>query len=284
MQSRKGFTLIELLVVIAIIAILAAILFPVFAQARDAARQTTCTSNLKQTSLAYLMYIQDYDEQLLHVQLSGFGEAWIGGNGNVYRDCAGWWMGRIQPYMKGYQVFADPNDGRSISAVANSGQSDGWDQGIVLGTNQNGIPARFFQVSYGLNEWLIANPSGSGNGAPPVTALAGIKAPASMVLISDAIGPLSNDWDLQGGACCHGYSRAWYANTEWGVWADDFRNFQKYNGFARHKGGAVFSYLDGHTKWLANAATRMPPVDPNSSNGWNPGPSLPWYNPYADPL
>src|SRR5436309_2182636 len=62
MRGRKGFTLIELLVVIAIIAILAAILFPVFAQAREKARQATCASNLKQIGTAFMMYIQDYDE------------------------------------------------------------------------------------------------------------------------------------------------------------------------------------------------------------------------------
>ena len=63
-MSRRGFTLIELLVVIAIIAILAAILFPVFAKAREKARQTSCLSNLKQLGLSFLMYAQDYDELL----------------------------------------------------------------------------------------------------------------------------------------------------------------------------------------------------------------------------
>src|SRR5205823_4954449 len=63
MQRKNAFTLIELLVVIAIIAILAAILFPVFAQARESARKTTCLSNMKQNGLAALMYVQDYDEQ-----------------------------------------------------------------------------------------------------------------------------------------------------------------------------------------------------------------------------
>src|SRR2546427_7953539 len=63
-RAGRGFTLIELLVVIAIIAILAAILFPVFAQAREAARKTSCLSNIKQITLASLMYAQDYDEVL----------------------------------------------------------------------------------------------------------------------------------------------------------------------------------------------------------------------------
>src|SRR5207249_1896997 len=61
-NKRRGFTLIELLVVIAIIAILAAILFPVFAQARNQARRTTCLSNMKQWGTAAMMYVQDYDE------------------------------------------------------------------------------------------------------------------------------------------------------------------------------------------------------------------------------
>src|SRR5881392_304418 len=64
MRRKSGFTLIELLVVIAIIAILAAILFPVFAQAREAARKTSCLSNVKQFTLSALMYLQDYDEVL----------------------------------------------------------------------------------------------------------------------------------------------------------------------------------------------------------------------------
>ncbi|MDW8052685.1 MAG: prepilin-type N-terminal cleavage/methylation domain-containing protein, partial [Armatimonadota bacterium] len=72
MTQRKGFTLIELLVVIAIIAILAAILFPVFAQAREKARQTMCTSNMKQIGLAIVMYLNDYDEKF-------FIQPWPGG-------------------------------------------------------------------------------------------------------------------------------------------------------------------------------------------------------------
>src|SRR5438309_7840989 len=96
MKSRaSGFTLIELLVVIAIIAILAAILFPVFAQAREKARQAACLSNCKQMALGVMQYTQDYDE-LLPV---------IGDNG----QCRGRWQWQIFPYVKNGQVFTCPN-------------------------------------------------------------------------------------------------------------------------------------------------------------------------------
>ena len=93
---RKGFTLIELLVVIAIIAILAAILFPVFARARAKARQASCASNVKQLMLGILMYNQDYDGRLPM----------------VYNDISGtryWWFYRIQPYCKNTQIFKCPS-------------------------------------------------------------------------------------------------------------------------------------------------------------------------------
>jgi prepilin-type N-terminal cleavage/methylation domain-containing protein len=98
MRYRSGFTLIELLVVIAIIAILAAILFPVFAQAREKARTATCLSNGKQMGIGLMMYAQDYDERLPRVWTSNAGP------NNGARD----WKDDIQPYIKNTGVFRCP--------------------------------------------------------------------------------------------------------------------------------------------------------------------------------
>ncbi len=95
---RRGFTLIELLVVIAIIAILAAILFPVFARAREKARQTSCLSNLKQLGLAAQMYAQDYDERIT-----------IGWEASSPGTHDGMWYWRWQPYINNIQLFQCPS-------------------------------------------------------------------------------------------------------------------------------------------------------------------------------
>jgi len=94
-MRRKGFTLIELLVVIAIIAILAAILFPVFARAREKARQTTCLSNMKQLGLGIMMYVQDYDETYNFAYIITPTVTWP-------------WL--LMPYIKSNQLFSCPGD------------------------------------------------------------------------------------------------------------------------------------------------------------------------------
>jgi prepilin-type N-terminal cleavage/methylation domain-containing protein/prepilin-type processing-associated H-X9-DG protein len=107
-QTKRGFTLIELLVVIAIIAILAAILFPVFARARENARRASCQSNLKQIGLGLMQYSQDYDEKLplnpevggvTYVNAQGVGMSW---------DMA------VQPYLKSHQIMIRPSDSESV--------------------------------------------------------------------------------------------------------------------------------------------------------------------------
>src|SRR5690606_13298398 len=105
--TKRGFTLIELLVVIAIISILAAILFPVFARARENARRASCMSNLKQIGLGIMMYTQDYDEtypRCLQIDAATPPDdiRWVSGNYWV-------WQQMIQPYVKNYQIFRCPS-------------------------------------------------------------------------------------------------------------------------------------------------------------------------------
>ncbi len=104
---KKGFTLIELLVVIAIIAILAAILFPVFARAREKARQTSCLSNLKQLALAFQMYAQDYDGRCAGLYIytpTTTYRVYCGNSGDYI-----YWMDMLYPYVKNKQVFKCPS-------------------------------------------------------------------------------------------------------------------------------------------------------------------------------
>ena len=95
MTRRSGFTLVELLVVTAIIAVLAAIMFPVFARVREKARQASCASNLRQLGVAYAMYGSDYDGGCLPMYSAGYGRIW--------------WMVTIQPYVRNLQVFDCPS-------------------------------------------------------------------------------------------------------------------------------------------------------------------------------
>ncbi|MCW3062018.1 MAG: prepilin-type N-terminal cleavage/methylation domain [Capsulimonas sp.] len=107
---KRGFTLIELLVVIAIIAILAAILFPVFAKAREKARQISCLSNEKQIGLAILQYSQDSDERMpCGTQIPVGGDYTLDGIG---------WAGQVYPYVKSTAVFKCPDDSTSGSSAA----------------------------------------------------------------------------------------------------------------------------------------------------------------------
>jgi len=125
MARRHGFTLIELLVVIAIIAILAAILFPVFAQARDKARSTSCLSNCRQIGMAFVQYTQDYDEFL---PLTSFPVV------------ANTWTSTVQPYIKNRGIFRCPSD-----------SSPFWNN-----------PSSQRMSSYFLNAWM-AGSNGYGN-------------------------------------------------------------------------------------------------------------------------
>jgi len=116
---RRGFTLIELLVVIAIIAILAAILFPVFARAREKARQASCSSNVKQISLAVLMYAQDYDEMFCNL---GYSTCWNPNMAGIF------WPEQTLPYTKNSQIYLCPSatGGDRATALIPGGKSYGF--------------------------------------------------------------------------------------------------------------------------------------------------------------
>jgi len=139
--KRSGFTLIELLVVIAIIAILAAILFPVFARAREKARQTSCLANLKQIGLAVQMYADDWDETLPYYQ----------------RPFGATWYGDLQPYMKNRGITVCPSKPE-------------WNESDPT-----------HKVGYGLNEVVFPAGPPAGSHFPPPVALAQIDYPAETI-------------------------------------------------------------------------------------------------------
>lgn len=148
----QGFTLIELLVVIAIIAILAAILFPVFGRARENARRSSCQSNLKQMGLGVLQYIQDYDEITP-------ASIYFGPTPTNYRSN---WVRVTDPYVKSTQLYICPSDKNEVAYVANT-------------TYWGGPPRR---VSYGYNNQFGAVNVG--------TALARFTDTAKTIMITDS--------------------------------------------------------------------------------------------------
>jgi prepilin-type N-terminal cleavage/methylation domain-containing protein/prepilin-type processing-associated H-X9-DG protein len=159
---RTGFTLIELLVVIAIIAILASILFPVFARARENARRASCMSNLKQLGLGLTMYAQDYDEKnpLIFVCLD---------SDAVCNDFE-YWPSLVQPYLKSKQLFVCPSH---TDPFILAGRNAGW------------------PVSYVANS-VFDTPAG--NQQPPMSN--GNRGPSSLASIQE---PSTTIWALDGG-------------------------------------------------------------------------------------
>ncbi|MDR3706763.1 MAG: DUF1559 domain-containing protein [Capsulimonadaceae bacterium] len=243
---RKAFTLIELLVVIAIIAILAAILFPVFATAREKARQTSCSSNEKQIALALLQYINDYDERMP-----------CGRPSYVPENHGVGWAGEVYPYIKSVSAFLCPDDTTTIPA---------------------GVTGAYI-VSYGINSSVSGSPNGYGS-TPTISKLT---APTVTVMLVEIGACYTNitrnpEWPVNGGnefsVATDGY---WFANDNsngGGPWdvantgsylatgylgrtatASRYYSFQAGGSqlgkpTGRHSNGANYAFMDGHVKWL----------------------------------
>ena len=276
-QKRQGFTLIELLVVIAIIAILAAILFPVFAKAREKARQTSCLSNEKQIGLAIMQYVQDADE----VYPTGSG---TDGTNWTYN-----WVQEIQPYTKTTAIFFCPDDSLA-SAPLPAGA--GWaGQGISYAANayhttvfNNGYMKLLGVMGFS-NFGSYLNNGGSAN------AYSIVGRPAQTVMVAEKY---SSDTAISGGFCCGTANPSGFGpgNVIAGkqfdapnggsisAWAEQMLPDGTHAGIGydkdingavsvHHSGFANFLFADGHAKAMHPADTDPDPVNRPQDNMWD---------------
>jgi len=217
-KTRRGFTLIELLVVIAIIAILAAILFPAFAKAREAARRSSCSSNLKQIGVGMMQYTQEYDEKY---PLARFYIA-AGNETN--------WGQRLQPYLKSTDLFKCPSN-------PDNGNFMGY--GI---SPDNPAGVRQIPVSYAMN-FMIGDcvwAGGCGAGNSKGQSLAVIQEPTRKILVTERRGDGRNVSE---------------PGMMWGDWQGATNTVWKDNGFANHLSTANYLFADGHVKSMRPNAT-----------------------------
>ena len=273
-RFQFGFTLIELLVVIAIIAILAAILFPVFAQAREKARQTVCLSNMKQISTAMLTYTSDYDgywprsEGCSDTPLTNPAapKPWqcFGGNTYALRLNQYKWQGWLMPYVKNVDIFFCPS--RADKAKANPL----WvSSGEIYGAYALSTPITGYinKGSYDAHSFL-------GRGS-----LAGLQTPAETFVVMEGANP--NTSGLYPKAPANGGQTTAtgelvesffpLANREaWKYYLLDSKNPPAEGpNVAKHSNGFIFSFCDGHAKWLSlnTFLEKCPPYEqyPNST-------------------
>jgi prepilin-type N-terminal cleavage/methylation domain-containing protein/prepilin-type processing-associated H-X9-DG protein len=259
LYSRSAFTLIELLVVIAIIAILAAILFPVFAQARDKARQASCLSNMKQMGTGLMMYTQDYDETLCAVtwrdSCRASGTPGETGSDDLYNGMPGWPLA-LQPYVKNYGVLKCPSDDTAggfakTNAYCFEAQLlQAKVPGAYTGIRSSGEDMRkVLPLSYAANYYLTNSQtslnvpltppalSGRGKDIPAGMSLSEVKKPANVFFITDVGNNTGN-------------FAAYYIIPGYGNGASDAR----WRNGKRHAEGRTWVFLDGHAKWFKDPA------------------------------
>jgi prepilin-type N-terminal cleavage/methylation domain-containing protein/prepilin-type processing-associated H-X9-DG protein len=257
MQRTKGFTLIELLVVIAIIAILAAILFPVFARARAKARQTSCVSNVKQLALGLNMYAQDYDEAFP----AWYWDQSFHPDGNVNPNSAHtvWWNA-IYPYVKNNQIFVCPDNNYNFTTRQDGhwGWFDFTSDAAILDSSVNPVFLDIV-IGYGVNEPLSYS----------FPRLAAWSRPAETLLVADCATSLTGweGWDQYDPSNALGHNhyrirRVAYANGTaksyfWTdpSWIGPFDPLWDNDG--RHSNGNNIGYIDGHAKFIPVSKTTV---------------------------
>jgi prepilin-type N-terminal cleavage/methylation domain-containing protein/prepilin-type processing-associated H-X9-DG protein len=238
-MRKPAFTLIELLVVIAIIAILAAILFPVFAQAREKARAAGCTSNMKQLGFAFEMYKQDYDG-IFPGSCLPFGEA-----PGVCDGDENYLLWRIQPYVKNLGVYACPSDPLPARTVYLT----------VRGQRSSTLLMRTSYYPVGFNSppccpWGVfartvpSNPRGTGRRD------AEISLPAETIAMTERANG-QGDWHCDGGDTVAGYSAATDPLPRDEPLEVNAQGVPTRGNVARrHNGGCNYLFADAHVKWM----------------------------------
>jgi len=217
-MKKKGFTLIELLVVIAIIAILAAILFPVFARARENARRASCQSNLKQLALGIFQYTQDYDEKypLRWANRDATTTSFTAPTTATAATADQGWVTIVQPYLKSAQLFQCPSETVAPgvdAAVGGADSTDYWFNSVLADQSQAAVEAVAMTVMNG--------DGGSNHGAYYYDGCTVNGGSATVTCDTSAV------------------TEAYIANVGGSP-----------SGHGRHLDGANFAFADGHVKWL----------------------------------